>query len=835
MIENLFTTLVLFFPSLAWVILQPLGPGELLVTEVYYNAPGIDSEQEWIELANLGNQTIDISDYKIGDEESIWGGEGMFRFPEGSIIAPGQVVVVAQIAVGFRAMYGRDPDFEIVDSIPQVPDMVRYSLWSSGEVALANDGDEVLILDGKNQIIDSINYGDKLTYFSPSIGDVYSGQSIERIPASCDSETAADWQPQRFPTPGKVQLDGECSAHVEQDPANINLLSIGEIQGEDAISPYINELVEFRGIVTGAYEDQNADGIVFYTLFVQDIPGEEDSDPKTSDGIAIFLGLNQPQNQPGDIIQVNGKVSEFFGLTEIDDDELEITVIARDSSLPVPAPLYPPDELTTKQAYFEAYEGMLVTLPFAAQVVGPTHTGCGFAVLDSTLIDNPTPLRQMQESPAPVLGILHYSDVDCQSIPQLKTGDKVAGLVGPLIYHFDHFKIVQQDMSSLDVTIGSWSDSPVVQRLGENQFSIATINLENHFDNKRDSANSAEPVFSDLSLGIKRQKLVHTITKSLACPTIIAVQEVENETLLLDLVEETAVRCGFNYHISHRDGPDSRGLDVALLSDPRRTQITSTDVRQTCTNLDTGIEDPVITCPSGQSPLFGRPPLQVDVLVEDQPYVFIVNHFKSKRGDEAETQERRIQQSAFVRDLVGGILQEDAQAMVVVLGDMNDYERSNAMLKLTKNGALYNALENVTLEERYSYIFDGRRQLIDNILITEAMKPRVAMSTILHINSDYPIGLAENVTSDGLPFRGSDHDVPVIYLDLPIENVNSIIEIPQPTPTQKITPKNYPVSTPSIESHSDQSAIVPPLLWITIGFVILIIGSLILIIRHIYW
>ncbi len=825
MIENLLIASVLLLFSNYLVFWQQLSQDHLLITEVYYNTPGSDAGEEWIELANLGDQMIELSDHKLGDEESIWGGEGMVRFPQDSSIAPGQIIVVARSAVGFRSLYGRDPDFEIEDSIPQVPDMRRYALWSNGDIALANDGDEVLLLDDQNQLIDSINYGEKLTYFSPSIGDVFTGQSIERQPASCDSDTAADWQPQRNPTPGKVQLEGECSVIVEPDPNFMNLLSIGQIQGEDDVSPYINQVVEFKGIVTGSFEDQNADGIIFYTLFVQDIPGEQDGNPLTSDGIAIFLELSPPKYQPGDIVLVRGKVTEYFGLTEIDDDGLEIVLISRDSSLPAPEPLHPPANESASRAYFEALEGALVTLPFAARVVGPTHIGCGFAVLNKKSVEPPLPLRQIGEPPGPVLSILHNSDVDCQDIPQLKIGDNVAGLVGPLIYHFDLFKIVQQDMSALGVSISTMPKIPVVQQPSENQFSIASVNLENYFDEKRDTTNSAEPVFSEYELDVKRKKIAHTISDSLGCPTFVAVQEVENETLLQGLVEETADLCGFHYHISHRDGPDSRGLDVALLSDPRLAQIKVVAVQQRCTDLDTGIVDPNLTCPDEQSPLFGRPPLQVDVLINEQHYLLLVNHFKSKRGDEIDTQERRFKQATMVHELIGEILEKDPEAQVIVLGDMNDYELSPAMLHLTADGILYNALQDVPLEERYSYIFDGRTQLIDSILVSEQVKSQIARVGILHLNADYPVGLAKDVSLEGLHYRASDHDIPFLILNLPIEAGRSADLTPPPTPTHKTVPKEYPNPTPVQKAPKNNSDNFQPVVWLAIGGVILMTGT----------
>ena len=71
------------------------------------------------------------------------------------------------------------------------------------------------------------------------------------------------------PPQGRITLEGICAAPV--NPAELETLpTIGELQGTTDISPYVNQTVSFRGVVTGSYEDRNAAGVVFYTLFVQD-------------------------------------------------------------------------------------------------------------------------------------------------------------------------------------------------------------------------------------------------------------------------------------------------------------------------------------------------------------------------------------------------------------------------------------------------------------------------------------------------------------------------------------------------------------------------------------
>jgi hypothetical protein len=178
----------------------------LLVSEVLYDVVGTEPDGEWIEIYNAGGSVIDLSSFKIGDEETPGGGEGMLQFPAGVSINPGQVIVIANKATAFRSVWGFNPDYEIVASDEGVPDMIPYTAWASGDVQLSNTGDEVLILDGGDAVVDAMSYGDKTTFFDPPCPDVVAGHSLERSPANVDTDTADDWIDQESPKPGSVTV-----------------------------------------------------------------------------------------------------------------------------------------------------------------------------------------------------------------------------------------------------------------------------------------------------------------------------------------------------------------------------------------------------------------------------------------------------------------------------------------------------------------------------------------------------------------------------------------------------------------------------------------------------
>lgn len=727
----------------------------LRITEVYYRTAGNDSEEEWIEIANLGTAVFDLSDISVGDEETIGGREGMVRFPAGAQIGPGQAVVVAQTAVAFQRRFGFRPDYELQDSDPDVPVMRPDRLWSGGEIALANDGDEVLLLY-QNTLIDAINYGDSTTYFQPAINGVLAGQSIERVPADCDTDSAADWLPRPNPTPGELSFDGECLAPTSA-PLD-DLPPIGTIQGRGDFSPYVNQIVTFRAVVTGFSADRNTQGTTYYTLFVQDPSGLEDGDPATSDGMVIFTGRQRPALELGDQVRITGLVTEFFGLTELDDNGLEIVLETSGVPLPEPILIDPPTDNAAQAAYFEALEGMRVTFGGEVQVVGPTYSGCGFAV---SRLERPlrTIRQRAEDGIGHIVPILHTNDVNCAGFPDVKVGDRVDGLVGPLTYHFDQFKLVQQVAAEVRITAVPLLPPPNPPIAQSGQFSIASLNMENHFDAFDDTGDDAEPKPAPADIGLKQSKLAAAISQTLGCPTLLAVQEIEKESLLLNLAEALETPCGFRYQVSHRDSPDVRGIDLALLSDPRQAQVESVTLRQSCTELNTGIRDETAVCPANQSPLFSRPPLQVDLQVNGLPLTVYVNHFKSKRGGEAATAAERLAQADHVNQLIAEKLRGDEQARLIVIGDFNDYELSPTMLRLTENGRLHNVLAQIPLEQRYSYNFSGAAQLIDAILVSPALAEALVTATIQHVNADFPDSLGQDTSPAHLLYKSTDHDL----------------------------------------------------------------------------
>ena len=583
-------------------------------------------------------------------------------------------------------------------------------------------------------------------------------------------------------------------------------LTIGAIQGSEGESPYLNRFVNFRGVVVGRYEDQNTRGDVYYTLFVQSLPAESDGDPATSDAVAVFLGREPRRDVAlGDVVRVGGKVTEFYGLTEIDDRGLTVTVEASGPLL-APITLDPPADMIAAATYFEALEGMRVAFADEVVVSGPTHEGCGFAVVDAAVAPELPIVRHADDDPTgQAVPVLYPSDLDCADLPPLKTGDRLVSLAGVLTYNFDQFKVIVDGVDGLDVEPPAPPPPPpALPDVATTQISVVTLNAEDSFDTTRDTAEEGEPVLTAGELAARRAKFVHLIARTLRCPTLLALQEVEHEALLLDLATALAEPCGFVYTVSHRETPDARGIDNALLSDPRRVVVGNVALRQTCSPVPTGIADATIACPSGQEPLFGRPPLQVEARIGGQPYVLYVNHFKSKRDGEIDTDLARIQQAVYLNGLAAERLAADPRARLIALGDFNDTEASPALALLTEaaqGGRLVNALRAIPDEQRYSYNFGGVSELIDGILLSPALAEEVSAATVVHINTDFPVGWRLDISAEHLSYRATDHDAPWLVL-------GRAPATPTPAPTPVPTPTTVVRANPTATDATP--ATVPP-------------------------
>jgi hypothetical protein len=180
-------------------------PINLLITEVMPNPSGEEPGGEWIEIYNPAGGRLSLDGIKIGDELSPSGKEGLLAFPDGFFIYQGQVLVIANQSRIFESWYGFLPDFELVDSDPRVPDLIPYDQWGRSVVKLSNSGDEVLLVDPWDRLVDLVVYGKSgVGDFSPPAAVPKEGHSLERYPPEEDHGQAENWRERSSPSPGRL-------------------------------------------------------------------------------------------------------------------------------------------------------------------------------------------------------------------------------------------------------------------------------------------------------------------------------------------------------------------------------------------------------------------------------------------------------------------------------------------------------------------------------------------------------------------------------------------------------------------------------------------------------
>jgi len=182
------------------------GPSNhVLISEILYDPYGPD-DAEFIEIVNPTSFPVDLSGFRLGDALKRDDYEDVRYFPETTVIGPGETVVVATTASGFQSFFGFSPDFEILDTDPLVADMIDDPDWGdpSTFLQLGNLGDEVILRNRTNVIVDAVGYGAGSV---PGVAScaLVSGPniSLERYPYWKDTDNCRqDFRAWPFPNPG---------------------------------------------------------------------------------------------------------------------------------------------------------------------------------------------------------------------------------------------------------------------------------------------------------------------------------------------------------------------------------------------------------------------------------------------------------------------------------------------------------------------------------------------------------------------------------------------------------------------------------------------------------
>jgi predicted extracellular nuclease len=531
----------------------------------------------------------------------------------------------------------------------------------------------------------------------------------------------------------------------------LNAQPLCVIQGSGPESPLAGSNVTTAGVVTADFSGAGLAG-----FFIQD-PGC-DSDPDTSDAVWVSAPGRSGPLAFGHRVGVTGRVVESFGLTTLELHSLSEEGVFP-GSLEVVTLMAPADPIEAA-AYLEAQEGMLVTLS-VGYVVGATNRfGEAYLMPESSGVSR-----------------LHRGDEDGRKLgigsPDgwlgLDHGDRVVGAVGPLTYTFGEFKLLVTQTGLPDVQRGG--ASPLQAAASDTgSVAIASYNLENFFDaiddpGRDDGDHTPSP--EGYAAGVSAR--ARSIADFLGAPELLGVQEAENIEVLQDLAAAPELAAA-GYQAVLIEGVDPRGIDVGLLYRGDRVRQRFAEARQACTDLGPA-EGPGYPCTlpegGGANLLFARPPLVVGLELKETgaPLTVVVNHFISQRGDDPTSADIRLAMASHVAGLLAELEEREPQTPVVVLGDLNDFEDSAPLTRLTEGGRLVDLHGRAAGERAYTSLFQGVSQTLDYILVVPALLPRVAAFGPSHVNVDF--AHAAPASPPGSSHRVSDHDPLLLRLWLP--------------------------------------------------------------------
>ncbi|MFF3390330.1 endonuclease/exonuclease/phosphatase family protein [Streptomyces sp. NPDC002669] len=588
-------------------------------------------------------------------------------------------------------------------------------------------------------------------------------------------------------------LTGAAATSASASTTTDAQVRIHDIQGSTRISPLAGQQVDgVTGIVTGV-RTYGSKGFWF-----QD--PQADADPATSEGVFVYTG-SAPTVAVGDAVTVSGTVTEYVpggldsgnqALTQI--SKPTVTVVSSGNAVPAPVRItsrsvpsrYTPEgdpaaggsinALPLRPSryaldYYESLEGMNVEVG-TSRVVGATDTHAELWVTvkphENDARRGGTVYGSYTSQNTGRLQIQSLVPLAQQPFPKANVGDVLSGATeGPLDFtQYGGYTLTARTMGTV-VDEGLRRETTRKQRDGE--LAVATYNVEN-----LDPSDPQE----------KFDALAAAVVENLASPDILALEEIQDNngskndgTVAADLtvgkfIDAIRAAGGPAYDWRSIDPQDKKdggepggNIRQVFLFNPERVSFTDRTggdatsateaVRErgrAALTLSPGRIDP--TNPAWEN---SRKPLVGEFAFRGRPVFVVANHFASKGGDESifsqhqppsrSSEVQRHAQAETVNTFIKKLLSVQKDADVLVVGDINDFEFSGTTKALTAGDALYPAIKSLPRSERYSYVYQGNSQVLDQILTSPSIRGFHYDS--VHINAEF---------AD----QNSDHDPQVV-------------------------------------------------------------------------
>jgi len=746
-----------------------VAPVEIIITEIMQNPNAVfDSDGEWFEIHNPTESDIDINGWTIADLDS-----------DSHVIDNGGPLLVP--AEGYLVL-GNNADMATNGG-------VNVGYQYSG-IALANGGDEVVLFDGTMTEIDSVAYDGGPNFPDPT------GASMSLSDLALDNNVGENWcESITIFGDGDLGTPGEANVCVVVippfgvcgDPAT----PIHDVQGDGLSSPIAGMPgIIIEGVVVGDF--QGSDQLEGF--FLQEEDSEADADPLTSEGIFVFDGGFGTDVSVGDVVRVQGTVTEYFDLTEINNvNNVEVCGsggIA--TSATVNLPVTAVDDL-------EPFEGMSVHFPQTLHATDnftlARYGEVGLSI--GGVLDNPTNvvepgapaialqadnnLRQIQlddgstvENPLPLPPYLNADGT-------LRVGDNVTGLMGAMAYAFGVYEV----HPTAPVVFDSGNPRPLdPPDTGGSLVKVAGFNVLNYFTTLDGSGPICGPLANqdcrgaDNMFEFERQRAKIVAALSTLQADVVGLIEIENapdDTPIADLVDGINDVLGAGAYAYVSTG--------AVGSDAIRQGLI---YRPAVVSLVGGFE----TLDSLDDPLFNdqfnRPTL-AQTFSENttgERFTVAVNHLKSKgsacdslgdpdTGDgQGNCNLTRAMAATVLVDWLATDPTGSGSDRAIVIGDLNSYAMEDPIVAIQAGGFVDLIATFVGIgfaDGAYSYAFDGQMGYLDHALASPGFLADTSGAAPWHINGDEPSGLDyNNYNQPGLfkpdPFRSSDHDAVIAGL-----------------------------------------------------------------------
>ena len=314
---------------------------------------------------------------------------------------------------------------------------------------------------------------------------------------------------------------------------------------------------------------------------------------------------------------------------------------------------------------------------------------------------------------------------------------------------------------------------------GKDYLRVMFYNAENFFDTKDDPTVNDNDFLPEGSMrwtqkryNDKRNNIYRVIANvgEWDPPAIVGLCEIENRSVLDDLIMNTPLE-KYPYSIVHKESPDLRGIDVALLyrSDYLKC-----------------IKKQFIRVRFADNRKRTRDILYATLLAVngDTLHIF-VNHWPSRVGGQKQSEMNRMLAASLVRQKVDSIFNRNKMANIVITGDFNDGPLDKSFLSglmtkndttLSKPATLFNISAYKMNETTGTLKYQGVWSVFDQIVVSGGLLRGTSQTSVNRcfiFRADYLFepdnryqGVKPYRTYIGLKYNGGFSDHLPVYLDI---------------------------------------------------------------------